>query len=102
MSPRAFNKRYDLIRSLTPPDRFPHDLLRGDPERRPKRSRNRPVRPSHLRARRYFPTHPYVRISRVLPAKLPTMAELEKLTPEQLAARFLKHCKKFKWNGWNA
>ena len=63
---------------------------------KPPRPRDPPIRPSHLKARQRFPTHPLIRISKKLPRKLPTMAELEKLTPEQLAARFLKQCHKFK------
>ena len=79
----------------TKPKRAKREL---DPERfldRPKR-RKWELRPSHLQARRYFPTHPYLAISKVLPAKLPTMAEMEGWSHERLATQFLKVCRKFK------
>lgn len=39
--------------------------------RKPPRPRDPPIRPSHLKVRRYFPTHPLVRISLIPPHKLP-------------------------------
>jgi len=96
MTRTAFNRRYDLVALLAHPG--PSEG-KPDPEpegRRLKRVRDSATRPSHLRAKRYHPTHPLVKISKVLPAKLPTMAELEALSHEELGSRFLKVCHKFK------
>ena len=55
---------------------------------RPAIPRDPPIRPSHLKARQRFPTHPLFRISRVLPAKL-TPIDREKLDHAELTRRIL-------------
>jgi hypothetical protein len=63
--------------------------------RKPPRPYIPVIRPTHLRARRYWPTHPLLKISKKLPQKLPN---LEKLPPEELARRFMLVTSKFKWS----
>lgn len=55
--------------------------------RRPPRPRDPPIRPSHLEARRYFPTHPLLNISRKLPGKL-TREDWENLETQRILAKF--------------
>ena len=62
---------------------------------KPKPSPRWQLRESHLKARRYFPTHPFLKISKILPFKLPTMAEVEAMSHEELARRFLKTSRAF-------
>ena len=98
MTRRAFNRRYDFIGVLT---QGPHEKPAPSYERwldmrRPRRPYVPIIRPSHLKARKRFPTHPLVKIAKVLPVRLPTMAELEAMTHEELARRFLKTSRKFK------
>ena len=97
------NARYDCVALLAKqrPFSYPRYTRLIRRKRKPhcvktKSVTGQEIRPSQLQARRYFPTHPLLKISKKLPLKLPTMAELEKLDHEALAARFLKHCAKFK------
>lgn len=102
MTRTAFNRRYDLVCRLAgmPMGRPPRDF--GDPDRFRKRERDPATRPSHLKARLRFPTHPYVKISKVLPQKLPVLGphplppEVAALSYGELAARFLLRCRQFK------
>lgn len=69
--------------------------------RQPPKPRDPPTRPSHLKARQRFPTHPLVKISKVLPAKLPLLgprplpAEIVAMSHDELSARFLRLWRKF-------
>ncbi|HWA24494.1 MAG TPA: hypothetical protein VG734_02385 [Lacunisphaera sp.] len=98
MTPRAFNRRYDFIGQLAAPPPLP--IAREPEPRAVKRPRDPATRPSHLKARQRFPTHPLTKIAKKLPAKLPRLrpAELETLSHEELKARFLRTLIRVKWN----
>jgi len=74
MTRTAFNRRYDFIGFLASPN-APRWLPVATPVPELKEPRKRvkdpAIRPSHLKARRYWPTCPLLRISRQLPIKLP-------------------------------
>ncbi len=63
----------------------------------PRPPRDLPTRPSHLKARRYPPVHPLLKIARKLPQKL-TPAQFEGLPHDELARRFMLSTSKFKWS----
>ena len=92
MTRTAFNKRYDYIAHLATEPR----LVCDEPEP-PKRREKWVIRASHLKARRYHPTHPLLKIAKKLPRKL-TPAQLEGLPHDELARRFRLATSKFKWN----
>ena len=96
----AFNRRYDFIGHLTGPKDLIWDFAPVPELREPKKRAFCQIRPCHLKIRRFRSTvHPLTKIAQKWPAKLPVMRpvtpEIEALTHEGLASRFLKTSRAF-------